>query len=341
MGQRHPAARLGISRGGGNVRRKRPYSECPAALLVVLLAAIVGVFGARAVQSDNHARMSSPETITQPALSANPTAQVATSLPVVLPATVPPPTRTPLPSPTVAPTIEPTPTVEVTPVSTVRPVPPPTGMDTASYIYGRGESGRKEVAFTFDAGEGPGHVAEILNLLDAHGIKGSFGVTGMWAEQNPELLKRIVNEGHMVINHTYDHRAWTGQTTGADPLTPAERTEELTRTEQIILDITGYETRPFFRFPYNDYDAASLETLKAAGYDYTLFWTCDTQAWNGKLAAEIEQLCSPDDPEHGGPGAVILMHVVQDQDMAALPALVEAYEAEGYKVVTMDQMVQP
>lgn len=344
MVQRQPGQRSGTSRERDNGRRTRPYSVRPAALLVVLLAGIVGVFGAGAVQSDDHALILSRQAIIEPAILANPTAQtdrIATNLPAVLPTIAPPPTQTPLPSPTVAPTTEPTPTIEPTPVSTVRPVPPPTGVEAASYIYGRGESGRKEVAFTFDAGEGPGHVSEILDLLDAHGIKGSFGVTGMWAEQNPELLKRIVSEGHMVINHTYDHRAWTGKTTGTDPLTPAERTEELARTEQIIKSITGYDTKPFFRFPYNDYDADSLVTLKAAGYDYTLFWTCDTQAWNGKLAAEIEQMCSPDDPDHGGPGAVILMHVVQDQDMAALPALVDAYEAEGYKIVTMDQMVQP
>ncbi len=292
------------------------------------------------MQSDNSISHPTP-TATAPAeaaIAANSTsetlAQIATIVPTVAPSpTLVPPTRTP--------TTPPLPTATAEPVSTQRPVPPPTGLDTASYIYGRGESGRKEVAFTFDAGEGPGHTAEILAILDAHGVKGSFGVTGMWAEENPDLLKRIVTEGHMVINHTYDHRDWTGKSVGTAPLTTAERLDEVNKTRQIILDITGYDTEPFFRFPYNDYDSAALETLKSEGYDYTLFWTCDTQGWNGFMAAKIEQMCSPDDPDHGGPGAVILMHVVQDEDLAALPALIEAYQAEGYQIVTMDQMVQP
>lgn len=320
------------------VARRRPYSVRPAALLVVLLAGAIGLFGARAVQSDNSISTPVPTATTEAAIATNPTNDTLAQIATVAPTDAPSPTLMP---PTLTPTTPPLPTATAEPVSTQRPVPPPTGLNTASYIYGRGESGRKEVAFTFDAGEGPGHTAQILDILDAHGIKGSFGVTGKWAEENPDLLKRIVNEGHMVINHTYDHRAWTGKTTGTDPLTTAERLEEVNKTNQIILDITGYDTRPFFRFPYNDYDAASLETLKSAGYDYTLFWTCDTQGWNGFKADKIEQMCSQDDPDHGGPGAVILMHVVQDEDLAALPALIEAYQAEGYQVVTMEQMVQP
>lgn len=315
--------------------RQRHYSARPAAVLVVALAGVIALFGA------NAARSNEPLDVSAPTAEVTQAADVALA-PTLPPATeIPQPTRTPLPSPT--PTSEPTPepTIPPTPVETERPIAPPTGLDTQSYVYSRGESGRKEVAFTFDAGEGPGHVAEILDILDSHGVKGSFGVTGEWAEANPDLLRRIVDDGHMVINHTYDHASWTGESMGTSPLTREQQVDEVTRTEQVILDITGYDTKPFFRFPYNDYDKSNLETLKQAGYDYTLFWTCDTLAWNGNTAAEIEQMCSPDDPDHGGPGAVILMHVVQDQDLAALPALIEAYQAEGYDVVTMDQMVQP
>ena len=320
--------------------RRRPYSVRPAALLVVLLAGAIGLFGARVVQSDSNISPPAPPATTEVAIAVSPTGDTLAQIAMIAPTDIPSPTLVP---PTVTPTTTapPLPTATAAPVSTQRPVPPPTGLDTASYIYGRGESGRKEVAFTFDAGEGPGHTAQILDILDAHGIKGSFGVTGKWAEENPDLLKRMVKEGHMVINHTYDHRDWTGKSVGTDPLTTAERLDEVNKTRQIILDITGYNTQPFFRFPYNDYDAAALETLKSEGYDYTLYWTCDTQAWNGSKASEIDQMCSPDDPDHGGPGAVILMHVVQDEDLAALPALIEAYQAEGYQIVTMEQMVQP
>lgn len=339
MGQ--PSTSRTPRRGSGRTarvttsERQRRYSARPAAVLVVVLAGLIALFGANSAWSN--------EPLDVPA----PTVEVTQAPDVALASTVPPatqplqPTSTPLPSPT--PTTEPTPepTIAPTPVETERPSAPPTGLEGQSYVYSRGESGRKEVAFTFDAGEGPGHVTEILDILDSYGVKGSFGITGEWAEANPDLLRRIVDDGHMVINHTYDHASWTGESMGTAPLTHEQQLDEVSRTEQIILNLTGYDTKPFFRFPYNDYDKSNLETLKEAGYDYTLFWTCDTLAWNGTTAAEIEQMCSPDDPEHGGPGAVILMHVVQDQDLAALPALIGAYQAEGYDVVTMDQMVQP
>jgi len=310
-------------------------------LIVLALALVIGYFGAGAVRSDE-----------QDALTPTPGTEVA-AVPTDIPPIDPPPsataplatattapTSTPPPTATAVPTETPEPTPTPEPVATERPVPPPTGLDTASYIYQRGESGRLEVAFTFDAGEGPGYTAEILDILDEYGIKGSFGVTGQWAEQNPELLQRIVDEGHMLINHTYDHASWSGASKGTPPLTYEERLAEVQTTEQIVYDITGYELAPYFRFPYGDYDQDSLVVLKDAGYDYTLWWTCDTQAWNGNSADTIMQICGPD-ADMGGPGAIILMHVVQEEDLNALAPMIEAYLDEGYAAVTMEEMVQP
>lgn len=225
-------------------------------------------------------------------------------------------------------------------MATERPPAPDTGLDGTTLIVERGDSGRREVAFTFDAGEGAGHTEAMLDLLDEYGVKGSFGLTGEWVEAYPELARRIVDDGHMVINHTYDHRSWTGETTGDEALASEERTVQVEQTERIIRDVTGYETAPYFRFPYGAYDAEALDLLGGMGYDYTFWWSCDTLGWDGTTGEEIAERCDPD-AEGGGPGAIILMHVVTDGDLAALPLLLQEYLDAGYEIVTMEYMIQP
>jgi peptidoglycan/xylan/chitin deacetylase (PgdA/CDA1 family) len=324
-------------------RRRIGYTIPPAALLVVILAGIIGIFGIRHVQSNNSLDQPTPAytpTIAEIATEAE-VAQVGPTDTIVPPPTGIPPSEVPTIVPTLVPTITPTVGPTEIPPPGPRPPAPATGMSSKSYILYRGESGRKEVALTFDAGEGTGYTSQMLDILDKYGIKGSFGVTGKWAEANPDLLKRMVDEGHMLINHTYDHASWSGDSTGTTPLTADQMTAELTKTEQIVKDQTGYELKPYFRFPYGAYNDLSLQVLFQNGYTWTLWWTCDTEAWNGNVASQIETKCSPDDPTHGGPGAIILMHVVQEEDLKALPALIDAYKAEGYSFVTMEQMVQP
>jgi peptidoglycan/xylan/chitin deacetylase (PgdA/CDA1 family) len=307
-------------------------------LLIVVIIAVV-IWGARTVASDDAEPTPEPSAIAaQVTLVPSPTSEPTAT------ATDPPATRTPEPTrePTDEPTAEPTeePTAEPTEAVVDRPAPPDVGEPGEAVVIDRGESGRLEIALTFDAGEGPGHTAAILDLLAEYGIKGTFGVTGQWAEQNPELMRRIVDEGHQVINHTYDHRSFTGKSPGTEPLTAEERQEGVTKTEAIILDVTGYESAPYFRFPYNDYDAASLQELDEIGFHIIAGYTCDTMAWYGYVANEIAEKCAVD-ANDGGPGAVVLMHVVQDEDLEALPLIIDEYLAAGYEFVTFEQIIQP
>jgi peptidoglycan/xylan/chitin deacetylase (PgdA/CDA1 family) len=205
----------------------------------------------------------------------------------------------------------------------------------------RGSSGRQEVAFTFDAGEGAGHTEQILDLLDRYGIKGTFGVTGQWVEQNPELIQRIVREGHQLINHTYDHRSFTGESLDSLPLTDGERRESIELTEAIIRDATdGYVSSPYFRFPYGDYDTSSLDLLEEMGYSYTIWWSCDTWAWLDYTPDQIVERCG-ESSDKGGPGAILLLHLAQDGDWEALEPLITSYLDAGYDFVTVEEMIQP
>lgn len=249
------------------------------------------------------------------------------------------PTGTPRAQETLAPspTAEQEPAVTPTPVETPRPEVPE-NTTGASIIVERGVSERDLVALTFDAGEGPGYAEEILDFLAAEDIHASFGLTGDWMREHPETVQRMVAEGHMIFNHSDTHLSWTGASTTGEPLTEDQRIDELMGAAVAAEEIAGYETAPFWRPPYGDYDAEGQALLADYGYDYTLFWTCDSLAWNGTTPEEIAQRCAPD-AEGGGPGAIILMHVTQEADYLALEQLVAAYKAEGYEFVTMEEMI--
>lgn len=194
------------------------------------------------------------------------------------------------------------------------------------------------MAITFDAGDGRGYTLEILDLLDRYGVKASFGVTGEWAETNPDLLREIIDRGHHVMNHTYSHRSFTGESPGTEPLTPEERRAEIVDTEEVIREIAGYEVAPYFRFPYGDYDRSDLALLKELGYDYTMWWGCDSLAWMGSTAEDIVQRCGV---EQASPGAIVLLHVDPEADFKALPGLIETLQAGGYDLITLEQLIQP
>lgn len=219
------------------------------------------------------------------------------------------------------------------------PIPATDGSGTSQLIEGHAD-GRKEVALTFDAGSDVGNVTEILDLLRNEGITITFGMTGAFAEQYPDLVQRMVAEGHQLINHSYDHPSLTGVNTGAPPLTYDELASQLERTDQIVREVTGgYEMKPYFRPPYGDYDATTLGYLYDLGYPFTIMWTCDTQAWRGWDAAKILEYCTSVPLEDD----IILMHVGSGApgDYDVLPSMIDWYRDHGYAFVTIEQMMQP
>lgn len=192
------------------------------------------------------------------------------------------------------------------------------------------------VALTFDAGADRGYAAEILDTLQAEGVVATFGMTANWAEENPDLVLRMVNEGHTLINHTATHRSWTGRSTGAAPLTSTERAEELRTTEAVIAEIAGYDMRPYFRPPYGDYDDSVIADLPANGYTVNVMWTVDSLGWNGLSAGEITTRVI----DGTVPGAIHLFHVgAASEDAAALPDIIDGLRALGYRFVTVNEMV--
>ena len=222
---------------------------------------------------------------------------------------------------------------------TLTPVPATTPpFSGVAQVIRKGNADRNIVAFSFDAGSDVGYAAQILDTLSANGLLASFGITGKWAEQNPDLLRRIVDEGHELINHTYSHASFTGGSTDKAPLTQAERWDELDRTEAAVQQIAGGTTRPYFRPPYGDYDDSVNVDVGARGYAFNVMWTVDSQGWKGIPAGNITQRCL----EMAEPGAIYVFHVgAASQDGPALQGIIDGLRAAGYEIGSVSDVLAP
>ncbi len=205
-----------------------------------------------------------------------------------------------------------------------------------SRVVSRGRTDRKAVALTFDAGADRGHAARILDELARQRVHAAFGMTGMWAEANRDLLARVRDEGHELINHSYDHSSFTGVSWSTVVRTPADRAAQLARTERIIEEVTGASTKPYFRPPFGDYDASVLADVGALGYGMTVMWTVDSMGWRGWEAGPIAQRCL----EGAAAGAIYIFHVgASSRDADALPAIIEGLRARGFEIVSLADLL--
>jgi peptidoglycan/xylan/chitin deacetylase (PgdA/CDA1 family) len=207
-----------------------------------------------------------------------------------------------------------------------------TGPATPARIVVSGSTHLQIVALTFDAGADRGYAGRILSVLERNHVRASFGMTGRWAQQNPDLVRAMARDGDTFINHTYDHQSFTGYSSNAAPLTTGARTLEILRTEQSVKSLTGLSTKPYFRPPYGDYDAATVALAGRLGYRYMIMWTVDSLGWAHLQSAGILARCLA--ALH--PGDIYLMHVgSQSQDAYALPAFISAAKRRGYRFVTI------
>ena len=191
------------------------------------------------------------------------------------------------------------------------------------------------VALTFDTGVGAGRVPEVLDILKEHGTAATFGVTGEWAVTNPDLLKRIVDEGHAVINHSWSHASFTGEDTDTEPLTADQMRDELRRTEEKILEIAEVSTKPYFRPPYGDYDRSVNQVVWAEGYEYNVLWLVDSLGWEGRSAESIVSVTLA----NAFNGAIFLYHIDNPRDAAALEEIIEGLNERGLQMVTIPQLL--
>lgn len=212
---------------------------------------------------------------------------------------------------------------------------PSTSAGPAQLVYSNGGHGRV-VALTFDAGADRGYAASILTTLERGRLQASFGMTGLWARQNPDLVRRMAKDHDILIDHTYDHRSFTGLSTHAAPLTAAQRSWEIAQADRIVRSLTHRTMRPYFRPPFGDFDRSTLTLARLLGYTHVVMWSVDSLGWERLPAVAILQRCLT----LVRPGGIILMHVgSQSQDALALPSLINVLRQRGYRLVTIPQLL--
>jgi peptidoglycan/xylan/chitin deacetylase (PgdA/CDA1 family) len=208
------------------------------------------------------------------------------------------------------------------PIEHSTPVPP---MTTAS---------AGSVALTFDAGADRGYAEDILDILQEQHVIASFGITGAWARANPDLVRRMAADGHLVFNHTFDHRSFTGTSDSLGGLSATARRAELDEADAVIAPLIGHSTRPFYRLPYGDDDARVATDVAPDGYTRKIGWTVDSLGWRGIQSADILARCL----KLAAPGAVYVFHVGHaSQDALALPQVIRALREKGFVFQRVDQ----
>jgi peptidoglycan-N-acetylglucosamine deacetylase len=263
------------------------------------------------------------------------------AIPAPIPALASGATATAIPHSTAAalPTEIATPTPELSPsVVAVFPTATPAVAlsGRSARVITRGPTSDKVVALTYDAGADRGQAAQLLASLDQAGVKATFGMTGRWAENNPDLVRHIAASGHELMNHTYDHRSFTGKSARPAVTSPQARLTEIQHAEAIIQEISGLSPRPLFRPPYGDEDTSVLQAVSAAGYEYSVLWTVDSSGWRGIPIQQIVDRCLRD----VAPGVIYVLHVGGiSHDVEATPAIVEGLRARGYRLTTVGALL--
>lgn len=220
-------------------------------------------------------------------------------------------------------------TSQATATTTAPPRTTTTWPQEPAQLVGRVETTERVVALTFDAGSDRGYAEQILDLLADEGIQAGFGLTGKWAEANPDLVRRMSDSGHTLINHTYDHPHM-------ETLSTAERISELDETESIVYAITAASTKPYFRPPFGSYDQQVLVDVGSLGYRFAIMWTVDSLGWKGIPPDQIVERCI----DGAAPGAIFLLHVGSaSTDYDALPELITQLRDAGYGFATLSELL--
>lgn len=182
------------------------------------------------------------------------------------------------------------------------------------------DAGNK-IYLTFDEGYELGYTPQILDILQANNVKATFFITGHYLKSQPDLVKRMVNEGHMVANHTWNHP-------NLAKVTPEKLREEISILETEFNTLTGTNMPRYIRPPEGAYSETSLKLTSELGYK-TVFWSLAFHDWdpNNQPGRDYSYQYVLD---HIHPGAVILLHAVSESNTEALNDIIVDLQKEGY-----------
>lgn len=192
-----------------------------------------------------------------------------------------------------------------------------------------GDTTKKELFLTFDNGYENGHTTKILDALKAKRVPACFFVTGHYVKVQPELVRRMVQEGHLIGNHTWSHPDMSR--------VPPERIKtELDKVKAEVAAVAGQTQMTYMRVPRGIFSDRMLGVSKELGYT-NVFWSIAYRDWNpleqkgGKYAYDqvVAQL---------HPGAVILLHAISSDNAAAVAAIIDEARRQGYTFKSLNEL---
>lgn len=202
-------------------------------------------------------------------------------------------------------------------------------------VVSHGPRNRPLVALTFDDGPDTNFTPRILDILERTGTPASFYVVGRRAESLPDMTRRMQRVGGEVGNHAYEEAHLDLRR-----IPPAEMLRSLSRTHEIITNLTG-RAPVTFRPPFGFYNSMVLSTAQRFGYA-TVLWDVDAQDWQSLTGQQILQNVLPKVQN----GSIILMHsgtTLPGEDLTgtvnALPDMIRDLRQRGFRLVTVAEML--
>ena len=194
------------------------------------------------------------------------------------------------------------------------------------------DTSEKKLYLTFDAGFENGNTPAILDALKKHDVKATFFVVGTYIKDNPDLIKRIHEEGHLIGNHTYHHPDMS------QIATKESFHKELKDVETEYKNVVGEEMTKFYRPPQGKYNESNLQMAKDLGY-HTFFWSLAYVDWyeNDQPSKEeaFQKLLG-----RIHPGAIVLLHSTSKTNADILDELLTKWEEMGYKFASLETLIE-
>lgn len=188
----------------------------------------------------------------------------------------------------------------------------------------------KKIALSFDGAWGNEDTRTLLDILTKHDVKVTFFMTGQWVENFPDDVKKIIEAGHDMGNHSENHKQMS-------QLSAEECKEEIMMVHNKVKELTGYEMT-LFRPPYGDYNNTVVQATKECGY-HCVQWDVDSLDWKDYgVDAIIDTVCSH---KHLGNGSIILCHNGAKYTAQALDAMITKLKEQGYTLVPISELVLP
>jgi len=187
--------------------------------------------------------------------------------------------------------------------------------------------GEKRLYLTFDAGYENGNVEKILDILQRENIPAAFFLLDNIILKNKDLVKRMVDEGHLVCNHTKNHKNLSCSSKD-------EIMSDLSALESIYTEKTGREMSKFFRFPEGKYSLEAVKSINELGYT-TVFWSMCYDDWDNSRQMDKTKAMNKL-LKHTHDGAVILLHPTSKTNVEILPELIKEWRNMGYSFYSLE-----